>query len=137
MGTRKGKAGELKIGGYVMVDGEPWEVIRVEKVQGTIGVDKVRAEIKGLLRKEKRTIEMFSTDEVECPVLELKPAQILSIGEKVTLFDLRNRSTVLVDIPEDDELRRSLAVNAEVEYAEIAGVKRIVQVGLYDAHSYT
>jgi translation elongation factor P/translation initiation factor 5A len=137
MGTRRGKAGELKAGGYVMLDGEPWEVIKVEKVQSTIGVEKVRAEIKCLLRKEEKILEVFSTEELEYPILELKPAQILSIGEKVTLFDLRNRSTVLVDVPEDEGLKRSLAVNAEVEYAEIAGVKRIVQVGLYDAHSYT
>lgn len=137
MRSRFGKAGELKAGRYVIVDGEPWEVIRVEKLQSSIGVEKMRAEISSLLRGERRTLEMFSTEELEYPILELKPAQVLSIGEKVTLFDLRNRSTVLVDLPEKEELRKSLAINAEVEYADIAGVQRIVQVGLYDAHSYT
>jgi translation elongation factor P/translation initiation factor 5A len=137
MATRWGKARELKAGGYVLIDGEPWEVIRVERLPGSIGVDKLKAELSSLLRKERRVLEVYSTEKLEYPILELKPAQILSIGGKVTLFDLRNRSTVLVDLPEKENLRRGLKVNAEVEYAEIAGVKRIVQVGLYDAHSYT
>lgn len=137
MPSRRGKAGELKVGGYVIIDEEPWEVLSVEKFNSAIGVEKIKAEISNLLGGEKRTIEVFSSEELEYPILELKPAQILSIGEKVTLFDLRNRSTIIVDLPEKEELRKSLAINAEVEYAEIAGVRKIVQVGLYDAHSYT
>lgn len=137
MRTRRRKATELKPGKYVMVDEEPWEVLKVEKFQSIIGVEKLRAELVNLQSKSRKTLEVYPTDELEYPILELKPAQILSIGEKVTLFDLRNRTTFHVDLPEKEDLRKSLAVNAEVEYAEIAGVKRIVQVGLYDAHSYT
>jgi translation elongation factor P/translation initiation factor 5A len=137
MRTRKGKAGELKTGGYVMLGGEPCEVVSVKKSMSSIGVEKVHAEVVSLVNGEKQTLEAYASEELEYPILELKPAQVLAIGEKVTLFDLRNHSTIQVELPRSEELRKSLAVNAEVEYAEIAGVRKIIQVGLYDAHSYT
>lgn len=138
MRKRMGKASELKVGGYVIIDGEPCEVVRVKKSTTAIGTERVYAEAVSFIDGGKRIMEAHATEEVEYPILELKPAQILSIGrEKVTLFDLRNHSTLHVDLPRNEKLRKQLAINAEVDYAEIGGVRKIIQVGLYDAHSYT
>jgi translation initiation factor 5A len=136
--TRTGKAGEIRVGKFVMMEGEPWEVLGVRKEASIIGKEKVIAEAVGFVTGEKRTIEAYADEDLEFPIIEVKPAQILSIGsEEVTLLDLRNRSVFKVNLPKEGEVKEKLMINAEIDYVEIGGKRRILNVGLYDAHSYT
>lgn len=138
MRTRTGKASEIKVGKFVMIDGEPWEVVSVKKGASIIGKEKITAEAVGFVTGEKKVIEAYADESMEFPILEVKPAQVLSIGlEKITMLDLRNRSVFTISVSEAANVRKNLRTNAEVDYAEIAGRKRILNVGLYDAHSYT
>ncbi len=138
MRTRTGRAGEIRVGKFVMLEGESWEVVSVKKEASIIGKEKVIAEAVGFTTGKKRTIEAYVDEELEFPIIEVKPAQILSIGsEEVTLLDLRNHSVFKVDLPKEGEVKEKLMTNAEIDYVDIGGKKKILNVGLYDAHSYT
>ncbi|MDP6613126.1 MAG: hypothetical protein QF673_03820 [Candidatus Hydrothermarchaeota archaeon] len=121
-----------------MLEGKPWEVLGVRREASIIGKEKVIAEAVGFISDEKRTIGAYVDEDLEFLIIEIKPAQILSIGpEEVTLLDLRNRSVFKVDLPKEGEVKEKLMTNAEIDYVDIGGKKRILNVGLYDANSYT
>ncbi len=138
MRTRTGKAGDVRKGRFVMLDDEPWEVVSVRKGESIIGKEKVIIEAVGFSSGDKRTVEAYVEEEMVFPIVEVKPAQILAIGhEEVTLLDLRNRSVFKLDLPKAGEVKEKLMVNAEIDYVDIGGKRKILNVGLYDAHSYT
>src|SRR2546427_326228 len=60
--------------------------------------------------------------------IEKKSGQIISIaGNSVQLMDLESYETFETPMPDDEELKRLMAPNAEVEYWEVLGKKMIVR----------
>lgn len=115
----------LKPGGFVLIDGIP---CRVEKVQtstsGKHGASKTRVEGIGLLDGRRRSIVAPSSETVEVPIVEKKRGQVLAIlGNKAQIMDLEDYSMIELDIPE--ERRDEIKQGEEIDYYEVIGMKTL------------
>ena len=115
----------LKPGGFVLIDGIP---CRVEKVQtstsGKHGASKTRVEGIGLLDGRRRSIVAPSSETVEVPIVEKKRGQVLAIlGNKPQIMDLEDYSMIELDIPE--ERRDEIKQGEEIDYYEVIGMKTL------------
>lgn len=120
--------GELKVGSYVLIDGEPCKVVKVERSKpGKHGVAKVRIEGIGIFDKTRHTIVGSASQRVEAPIIERRKAQVLSVSEDIaTCMDLESFETIEAIIPE--ELREKVKEGLEVIYWSIMGKNLIFQV---------
>lgn len=118
--------GQLKEGGFVILDGVPCKVTRVQiSTSGKHGHAKVRLDATGLMDGTNRSIIKPSHDSVEVPILEKKKAQVLSITNdgKAQIMDMDNFETLELDIP--DDRKDEVVPPNEVEYFEILDIKTL------------
>lgn len=119
---------ELKPNGFVMLDGVP---CRVEKVQvatsGKHGHAKVRVEGVGLLDNTRRSLIAPAHENVDVPIVLRKKSQVLSVsGNRAQLMDLQDYSTIELDVPE--ERKSQIVPGTEVEYFEVCDVKTLKEL---------
>ncbi len=125
----RGSAGELKKGSYVLLDGEPCEVLSISKSKpGKHGAAKVRIEARGIFDGSRRS-KIFPADApIEIPIVDKKTAQVISVyGNTVQLMDMSTYETFEMSMPEDQELASKLQPGVEVEYWESMGKRKIVR----------
>jgi len=129
MSTRPASAGSLKVGSYVVINDHPCKIVELEKSKtGKHGSAKVRIVGISLLDGSKRTLTAPADALVHVPIVEKKPAQILSISEdSVQLMDMRNYEVYEISLPEDESLRSKLEPGKEVEVWEVMGHRFIVR----------
>ena len=130
MSTKPVDAGSLKVGSFVMIDGEPCKVLEVERSKtGKHGSAKVRLVAVGLFDGVKRTLVVPADSKVESPVVRKFPAQVLAkVGESsIQVMSLEDYSTFEVSMPDDPELRQRIEPGVEVEVWEIAGRHKIMR----------
>ncbi len=122
--------GSLKIGHYVVVDGEPCKIVEYEKSKpGKHGAAKARIVAISVLTGQKKNIISPVDGKVEVPMIDKKTAQVISIsGNVLQLMDMESYQTFETDMPEDEELRGKLASGLEVEYWNMLGKNKIVRV---------
>ncbi len=129
MSMTRGSAGELKKGSYVILDGEPCEVLSVSKSKpGKHGAAKVRIEARGIFDGSRRS-KIFPADAlIEIPIVDKKTAQVISVyGNTVQLMDMSTYETFEMPMPDDQELASKLQPGVEVEYWESMGKRKIVR----------
>ncbi len=125
----RGSAGELKKGSYIILDGEPCEVLSVSKSKpGKHGAAKVRIEARGIFDGSRRS-KIFPADAlIEIPIVDKKTAQVISVyGNTVQLMDMSTYETFEMSMPDDQELASKLQPGVEVEYWESMGKRKIVR----------
>ena len=124
------EVGTLKIGHYVVVDGEPCKIVEYEKSKpGKHGAAKARIVAISVLTGQKKNIISPVDGKVEVPMIDKKTAQVISIsGNVLQLMDMESYQTFDTDMPEDEELRGKLASGLEVEYWNMLGKNKIVRV---------
>lgn len=124
------EVGTLKIGHYVVVDGEPCKIVEYEKSKpGKHGAAKARIVAISVLTGQKKNIISPVDGKVEVPMIDKKTAQVISIsGNVLQLMDMESYQTFETDMPEDEELRGKLASGLEVEYWNMLGKNKIVRV---------
>ncbi len=122
--------GSLKIGHYVVVDGEPCKIVEYEKSKpGKHGAAKARIVAISALTGQKKNVISPVDGKIEVPMIEKKTAQVISIsGNVLQLMDMESYQTFETDMPEDEELRGKLASGLEVEYWNMLGKNKIVRV---------
>jgi translation initiation factor 5A len=122
--------GSLKIGHYVVVDGEPCKIVEYEKSKpGKHGAAKARIVAISALTGQKKNVISPVDAKIEVPMIEKKTAQVISIsGNVLQLMDMESYQTFDTDMPEDEELRGKLASGLEVEYWNMLGKNKIVRV---------
>ena len=122
--------GSLKIGHYVVVDGEPCKIVEYEKSKpGKHGAAKARIVAISALTGQKKNVISPVDGKIEVPMIDKKTAQVISIsGNVLQLMDMENYQTFETDMPEDEELRGKLASGLEVEYWNMLGKNKIVRV---------
>ncbi len=127
MAEKVGEVKDLKVGSYVMIDGEPCKVTRITKSKpGKHGSTKARVEAIGVFDDKKRTLLKPTSASCQIPIILKKGAQVVSItGNIVQLMDLGDYSMFEVEIPED--LKDRIHPGGEVEYWEIGNRKMIKQ----------
>jgi translation initiation factor 5A len=119
---------ELKPNGFVLIDGAP---CRVEKVQvsssGKHGHSKVRVDAIGLMDDTRRSIIKPADDVVDVPIVVKKKAQVLAVvGKTVQLMELSDYSTFELDIPE--ERKNDVKQGEEIDYYEVCDIKTLKQL---------
>lgn len=130
MSTRPVEAGSIKVGSFIVIDGEPCKVVEVEKSKpGKHGSAKARIVGIGIFDNVKRTLIVPTSARVEVPIVRKFNAQVISImGDTIQLMSLEDYSTFEVPMPEDEELKDRIVEGAEVEIWEIMGRYKIQRV---------
>lgn len=127
MAEKVGDVKDLKVGSYVMVDGEPCRVSKITKSKpGKHGSTKARVEAIGIFDDKKRTLMKPTAASCQIPIILKRGAQVVSItGNVAQLMDLGDYSMFECEIPED--LKARVHAGGEVEYWEIGNRKMIKQ----------
>jgi translation initiation factor 5A len=121
--------GTLKIGHYIVIDGEPCKIVEYEKSKpGKHGAAKARiVAISVTTGSKKNTINPVDA-RVEVPIIEKKTGQVLAfVGNNVQIMDMESYETFETPIPEDEEIKAKLAAGVEVEYWQMLGKNKIMR----------
>ncbi len=113
-------ATEAKVGTNILLDGEPYTVKKMDVSKtGKHGHSKVRIEATGIINDNKKVFVVPGHDRLEVPMVNKQKAQVLSVGDKVSVMDLETFETIEVPCPAD--IKETLEPNSNVEYWNIEG----------------
>lgn len=118
----------LKVGKYVIFDGEPSKIVSIQTSSpGKHGAAKARMDAIGIFDKQKRSIVKPVDAKIDIPIIDKRTAQVLALmGSDVQLMDLETYETFEVPIPED--MRNDLIEGAEVSYIIALGKKKLMKI---------
>lgn len=117
-------ATEIKVGTSIIVDSIPCIVKSIDiSKTGKHGHAKCRIESIGIITGNKKVFVVPGHDKIEVPLVDKRKAQVLSIGDKVSIMDLESFETL--EVACDPELKEQLEENSNVEYWDVEGEKII------------
>jgi translation initiation factor 5A len=121
--------GSLKIGHYVIIDGEPCKIVEMEKSKpGKHGAAKARIVAISVTTGTKKNLLGSVDGRVEVPMIEKKTGQVLAfVGTNVQVMDMESYETFETPIPEEEEIKAKLAPGVEVEYWQMLGQNKIMR----------
>ncbi len=127
--SRPVELGSVKVGSYVMVEGEPCRIVDyVHSKPGKHGSAKARVVAIGVFDNVKRTFVKPVDSKIEVPLIEKRSGQVLALlPSAVQLMDLETYGVVEAPFPEDEELKGKLASGVEVEFWQILGRIKIIR----------
>jgi len=116
---------ELRPNGFVIVDGDP---CRVEKVDvsksGKHGAAKARIDVIGLMDNRRRSLVKPADETMDVPIVLKKKGQVLAIvGNKAQIMDLTDYSMLELEIPEDR--KEAVKQGEEIFYFEVCDIKTL------------
>lgn len=119
--------GDLRVGSYVILDGEPCRIVGLTKSKpGKHGSAKARIVAIGTFDGAKRTFVKPVSAQVEVPMIEKKGGQVVAmLPSAVQVMDLETYEIFEVPFPEEEKLKSKLASGVEVEYWRILGRTKI------------
>jgi translation initiation factor 5A len=122
--------GSLRIGQHVVIDGEPYKIVSLEKSKsGKHGSKKARIVAINIFNNSKKSIISPVSARIDVPLIEKRTAQIVSMdANSVQLMDLENYEVFFTSLPSEDNIRRMLALSAEVEYWKVLDMTKLVRV---------
>jgi translation initiation factor 5A len=125
-----GRVGDLKVGSYAIVDGEPSRIMSLQKSKsGKHGSAKFRCSAVSLFDGSKRSFVNPVDASINIPIVEKNTAQIVSMGPtSLQLMDLETYEVFEVATPDDEEVAAKLEAGKEVEYWKIMGRYKIQRV---------
>ena len=121
--------GDLKIGHYIVIDGEPCKIVEYEKSKpGKHGAAKARIVAISVTTGSKKTAINPVDARVEVPIIEKRTGQVLAfVGNNVQIMDMESYQTFETPIPEDEDIKAKLAAGVEVEYWQMLGKNKIMR----------
>jgi translation initiation factor 5A len=127
--SKPADVGSLRVGGYVIVDGEPCRVSSLTKSKpGKHGAAKARVVAISVFDDSKKTFVKPVDAQIEVPLIEKKTGQVLALlPNAVQIMDLENYEVFEAAYPDDEELKEKLASGVEVEYWRILGRTKIMR----------
>ena len=122
--------GALRVGSYIMIDGEPCKIVNYTKSKpGKHGAAKARIVAIGVFNEAKKTIVKPVSAQVEVPLIEKKTGQVIALLPSVIqLMDLETYTMIESPYPEDEDLKSKMDTGVEVEYWQILGRTRITRI---------
>lgn len=116
---------ELKPNGFVIIDGAPCRVERVDvSKSGKHGAAKARLDAIGLFDNRRRSLVKPADEVVDVPIVTKKRAQVLAItGNKAQIMDMSDYSVMELDIP--DDRKSAVKQGEEVDYFEVCDIKTL------------
>ena len=122
--------GSMKVGNYVMVEGEPCRIVDYAKSKpGKHGSAKARVVAIGVFDYVKRTFVKPVSSQVDVPLIEKRSGQVLAMmPSSIQLMDLETYEVFEVPNPEDEQIKSKLANGIEVEYWRILSKNKIMRI---------
>ena len=120
------KTGQLREGGYVMVDGFVCQIKSIEKSKpGKHGSAKARITATGVFDNQKRTLMQPTSADAEVPMVERGNAQVVAVmGGQLQIMDVASYETFNVAKPAE---MKDLKSGDEVEYLRAETQFRILR----------
>ena len=130
MSYKLGRVGDLKVGSYAIIDGEPSQIASLQKSKsGKHGSAKFRCSAISLFDGSKRSFVSPVDASIQIPIVEKNSAQVVSMGPTgVQLMDLESYEVFDVARPDDGDIASKLEAGKEVEYWKIMGRYKIQRV---------
>ena len=130
MSFRIAKVGELKIGSYAIVKGEPSRIASIQKSKpGKHGSAKFRCTAISLFSGRKQSFVSSTDSNIQVPIVDKRSAQVVSIGPQIVqLMDLETYEIFDLNTPEEEEIKSKLDTGKEVEYWNIMDKYKIQRV---------
>ena len=127
--SKHAEAGDLRVGGYLLVDGEPCRIVGITKSKpGKHGSAKARIVSIGVFDNVKRSIVKPVNAGVEIPIIEKRTGQIFSVTPSgVQIMDLETYEYLDASFPEEEEMKTKLVSGTEIEYWRILNRIKIVR----------
>ena len=118
MSFRMAKVGELKVGSYAIINGEPSRISQVTKSKpGKHGSAKFRCTAISLFDGRKQSYVASTDTNIQVPMVDKRSGQVISMTPaNVQLMDLENYDMMDVAIPTDEDIAGALEAGKEVEY---------------------
>ena len=119
----------LKVGKYVIIDGEASKITSIQTSSpGKHGAAKARVEALGIFDKQKRNFVKPVDSKCDVPMIDKRLGQVLALMGKndVQLMDLETYETFEIPIP--DELKGKLNEGSEVDYIMAMGKKKLMRI---------
>jgi translation initiation factor 5A len=127
--SKPADVGSIRVGGYLIIDGEPCHVVDIAKSKpGKHGSAKARIVAVGVFDNTKRTLVKPVDSQCEIPIIEKLAGQVIALlPSSVQVMDLENYEVLEAPMPEEEELKNKLASGVEVEYWRILGKVKLMR----------
>ena len=122
--------GNIKVGNYIIIDGEPCRVVEISKAKtGKHGSAKANVVAVGLFSKAKKTLIAPVDTQVEVPIIEKRIGRIIAdLGDRLQVMDSETFDVFDVSKDNVDEtIRDRVSVDSEIEYWQVLGTRIIVR----------
>jgi translation initiation factor 5A len=121
--------GSLRVGGYIIVDGEPCHIVDITKSKpGKHGSAKARIVAVGIFDGAKRSLVKPVDATADVPIIEKKSGQVFAVTpSSLQIMDLETYEYLDAPYPEEESLKAKLVPGVEVEYWRILGKVKIVR----------
>lgn len=127
--TKPMGVGELRVGGYMMIDGEPCRIMDVTKSKpGKHGAAKARIVAIGVFDGQKRQFVKPVDANAEVPIIDKRPGQVFAVNPTgVQIMDLETYEYLDAPFPDEEEIKSKLVAGVEIEYWKILGKIKITR----------
>lgn len=127
--SRPVDVGELRVGGYMIIDGEACRIVDIAKSKpGKHGAAKARIVAIGVFDNQKRQFVKSVDGGAEIPIIDKRAGQVFSINPTgVQIMDLETYEYVDAPFPDEEDLKAKLVAGAEIEYWKVLGKVKIVR----------
>ena len=121
--------GSLKVGSYIIIDGEPCRIVSYDHSKpGKHGSAKARVAAIGVFDGSRHSLVSPVSASVDVPLINKKSGQIISIsGQTLQIMDL-DSFEVFETSAVEDEIRDKISQGSEVEYWSVLDKIKIVRV---------
>jgi translation initiation factor 5A len=120
--------GSLKVGSYIIIDGEPCRIVSYDHSKpGKHGSAKARVAAIGVFDGSRHSLVSPVSANVDVPLINKKNGQIISIsGQTLQIMDLESFEVFETSAVED-EIRDKVTQGGEVEYWKVLDKVKIVR----------
>ena len=127
--SRPTDVGSLRVGGYMMIDGDPCRIVDIAKSKpGKHGAAKARIVAIGVFDNQKRQFVKSVDGSAEVPIVDKRAGQVFAVNPTgVQIMDLETYEYIDAPFPEEEDLKAKLIAGTEIEYWKILGRVKIVR----------
>jgi translation initiation factor 5A len=127
--TKPIDVGSLRVGGYMIIDGEPCHIVDITKSKpGKHGSAKARIVAIGVFDDQKRQFVKPVDSNTEVPIIDKRTGQVFAVSPSgVQIMDLETFEYLDAPFPKEEELKAKIVAGAEIEYWKILGKIKITR----------
>jgi translation initiation factor 5A len=126
------EAGSLKVGRYLVIEGEPYRVVSIEKSKsGKHGHAKARITAVGIFDGSKKSIVLPTDTKVDAPVIDKRVAQVNYITDSsppmLGLMDMESYESFEEVMPDPEDFEGKVEQGFQIEYWIVLGRRKLVR----------